>query len=346
LVGKVTVPPNDGKIFAGSIPMATAEQIKALIRSHAEGDEERFFSIAIQMAAHAARTGHSRLATELRELIDEAKRHAPIAAGRARPIPVVQPRGDLAGLLSVSYPKVRFDQMILALEPREKLQRVVREQKARDRLRTHGLAPQRKLLLVGAPGTGKTMTAHALAGELGVALFTVELHGLITKFMGETAAKLRMVFDAVKQTRAVYLFDEFDALGGDRSSANDVAEMRRVLNSFLVMLEQDDSDSLLIAATNHPQMLDHALFRRFDATVHYPLPTADDAIAVMRSRLAALEPKSLDWRAVGEAAQGLSHAEIGQACDAAAKEAILSEQAELTTDSVVAALRERQSTRR
>src|SRR6185503_21230260 len=99
--------------------------------------------------------------------------------------------------------------------------------------------------------------------------------------MGETAAKLRLVFDAIQQTRAVYLFDEFDALGGERTSKNDVGEIRRVLNSFLQFLEQDESDSLIIAATNHPQLLDRAVFRRFDTVIQYGLPSKAAAESVM-----------------------------------------------------------------
>jgi len=113
------------------------------------------------------------------------------------------------------------------------------------------------------------MTAAALAGEMNLPVFTIQLDGVIRKFMGETAAKLRLVFDATRTTRGVYLFDEFDAIGGRRTAANDVGEIRRVLNSFLLFLGQERSDSLVVAATNHPDLLDRALFRRFDDVVEY-----------------------------------------------------------------------------
>ncbi len=155
---------------------------------------------------------------------------------------------------------------------KRKLDRVIREHKAIQVIRSSGLAPRRKLLLSGKPGTGKTLTASALAGELGLPLFVVRLDGLITKFMGETAAKLRLVFETLTQTRGVYLFDEFDSIGSARGLTNDVGEIRRVVNSFLQMVEQDHSDSLVIAATNHVGILDHALFRRFDDVIEYELP--------------------------------------------------------------------------
>lgn len=326
--------------------MATAEQLKALIRSHSEGDDDRFLSIAMQVAAHAARTGHTKLAEDLRKLVDAAQTRA---AGGARPskaTPVVQPRGELAGLLSVAYPRHRLDELALAPGIRTKLDRVLREQRAREQLQAHALSPQRKLLLVGPPGTGKTLTAYALAGELGLPLFTIQLHALITKFMGETAAKLSLVFEAARRTRGVYLFDEFDALGGDRASSQDVGEMRRVLNTFLLLFDQDDSQSLLVAATNHRSMLDHALFRRFDTLIEYALPRPEDAVKIMQSRLATLGTTDVDWTALPVAADGLSHAEIAQACDFAAKDAILDGRADVDTDRLLHALQERRAARR
>lgn len=188
------------------------------------------------------------------------------------------------------------------------------------------------------------MTAAALAGELGLPLFAIQLHGLITKFMGETAAKLRLIFDAVQQTTAVYLFDEFDALGGERSSRNDVGEIRRVLNSFLQFLEQDESDGLIIAATNHPQLLDRAVFRRFDAVIHYNLPTNEAAESVMKARLALLDTSQVDWPRVLTATEGLSHAEIARACEQAAKNVILDHRTTLETGALVASLDERRAT--
>ncbi|MET0792530.1 MAG: ATP-binding protein [Polyangiaceae bacterium] len=323
--------------------MATKDQLKALIKCHAEGDNERFYAVAMQVAAQEARNGHGRFAQELRELIDRAKDQSdtmlPVAVGR--PVPVVQPRGELAGLFGVAYPKTRLADMVLDDPVRARLDRVILEQRQQARLAEHGFGPLRKLLLVGPPGTGKTMTAAALAGELGLALFTIQLDALITKFMGETAAKLRLIFDAIGETRAAYLFDEFDAFGGDRGSKNDVGEIRRVLNSFLQFLEQDDSRSLIIAATNHATLLDRALFRRFDAVVDYSLPTPAVAQAVIRARLGFLNADRVSWKVVSKAAVGLSHAELVKACDQAAKNAILAETTTVETRSLVTALTER-----
>lgn len=324
--------------------MAKAEQIKALVRCHVEGDDTRFYAVAMQVAAQAARSGHGNFAQELRDLVDKAKNtasnHVP------RPVPFVQPRGELTGLLTLGYPRTRLADMALSVVLSDRLERVLQEQHQRALLRSHGFSPLRKLLLSGLPGTGKTMTASALAGELGLPLFTIKLDGLITKFMGETAAKLRLVFEAIAETRGVYLFDEFDALGSQRGTGNDVGEIRRVLNSFLQFLELDDSDSLVIGATNHVGILDHALFRRFDAVFEYELPTQGIAIEVMKARLALLDTSTVDWDVAILSANGLSHAELTRACEQAAKDALLNHTTTLNTGRLVLALDERRVMRR
>lgn len=326
--------------------MAKAEQIKALIRCHADGDDTRFYAVAMQVAAQAARSGQSNFAQELRELVDRAKAKAAPATRTPRLVPLAQPRGELAGLLAVGYPKTRLTDMALSSPLAKRLERVIREQRQREQLRSHGFSPLHKLLLIGPSGTGKTMTASALAGELSLPLFTIQLDGLITKFMGETAAKLRLVFEAIAETRGVYLFDEFDALGSQRNARNDVGEIRRVLNSFLQFLELDDSDSLVIGATNHVGLLDQALFRRFDGVFEYEVPTPAIAAEVMRSRLALLDTSAVDWNAATSSADGLSHAELTRACEQAAKDALLSDTTSIDTAGLVAAVAERQTMRR
>src|SRR5262245_14802520 len=329
--------------------MATADHVKALIRSHAEGDDERFYAIAMQVAAQAARQGHTKFAQDLRDLVDKAKarlKAMPPSGQRTRPIPIVQPRGELAGLLTAAFPKTRLSDMALDDAIRSRIDRVLTEQRQRERIAAHGLTPLRKLLLLGPPGTGKTMTAAALAGELGLSLFTIQLDGLITKYLGETAAKLRVIFEAIRQNRAVYLFDEFDALGGSRAARNEVGEIRRVLNSFLQFLEQDDSDSIIVAATNHPEILDKALFRRFDSVIEYRLPSKKISEVVMRARLALLETSHIEWSNVLEAAEGLNHSDLTRACEYAAKNAILKHRTRIETPELIEALIERRPTHR
>ncbi len=276
--------------------------------------------------------GHGKFADELRVLIDSAKSRVgqdssgKLVAIAGGGINASRPKGELGNLLTVAYPSHRLGEMVLDEQAAQQLARIVKEQRLLSRIREHGLSPRRKILLVGPPGTGKTMTASALAGELGIPLFLVRLDALLTKFMGETASKLRQVFDALADLRGVYFFDEFDAIGSHRGAINDVGEMRRVLNSFLQMIEQDQSNSLIIAATNHPEILDIALFRRFDDVVQYHLPTAQQAIDLVRSRLGSFARKPFKSDGLAERAVGLSYAEICRAVDEAIKDTIMHDQ--------------------
>lgn len=323
--------------------MATAAQILSLVRSHAHGDSEHFFTVAMQVAAEAARRHQTKLAQDLKALIDEARLAGSALEKSKDPIPVVRPRGELAGLLSASYPKTNLDDLVLPKRLTGQLQRVVKEQREWQKLADHGLQPRRKFLLSGPPGSGKTMTAAALAGELKMPLFSILLDGVITRFMGETAAKLRLVFDAMSNTRGVYFFDEVDALASSRLSPNDVGEARRVLNSFLQFLEEDRSDSLILAATNHPSLLDQAIFRRFHAALQYALP--DEALVrpVLEKNLVTFDLDDVDWTEAVTKGVGLSQAELARAAEDAARDAVLENGGNVTTELLVRAIEERKT---
>lgn len=316
--------------------MASSEQIKALLKSHVLGDEERFLSIALQVAAHEAKIGHGKLALELRDIVEKAKKNK-----SNTPISIAKGLKDPTGLLYATNPKVKLVDLVTSDEVLDKLQRVIREQRYLAKLKNHGLSARRKLLLAGPPGTGKTYTASILAGELGYPLFQVRLDAVITKFMGESAAKLRQVFDAMQDIRGVYFFDEFDALGTQRQSPNDVGEARRILNSFLQMLEQDDSNSLIVCATNHVEVLDHALFRRFDDVIKYHLPTKTEIMSLFKSRLAQYLGGRFKWDKLADLADGLSSAEITLAAQDAIKDFLIHDREKITLEMLHNAIEDR-----
>jgi len=323
--------------------MASAEQLKALLKSHLDNDDERFYSVAMQVAAHEAKLGHGKLAEELRALIDKAKsRRALPPHGEEKTVPISRPRGELASLLSVSYPKTRLGDMVLDELLSRQLTRIIREHRQASSILAHGLSPRRKLLLMGPPGTGKTMTASVLAGELGLPLCEIRLDGLITKYMGETAAKLRQIFDATDRTRGVYFFDEFDAIGSQRGLSNDVGEIGRILNSFLQMIEQDKSHSLIVAATFHPDALDRALFRRFDDVLHYELPNQEQIVSLLKSRLGRCANTEVSWDRLASSSVGLSYAEITRAVNEVLKLAVIEERNRVSENDICTALEERQ----
>ncbi len=315
----------------------SADHIKALVRSHASGDDASFWAVATQIAASAARKGHTQVATDLKQAID-ASRRDPVAT---RVTLIAQPRGDLAELVTASFPTVALADLIGPERLLQQVKQILTEQRQRKTLMERGFAPMHRVLLEGPPGTGKTMTAAVLAHELSLPLLTIRLDSLLSKYLGETASKLRTVFDAVAEQRAVYLFDEFDALGGDRSS-NDVGEARRILNSFLVFLEQASTESLVVAATNHRAILDPALFRRFDTAIHYGLPDSTEAAAVVRHRLGPMM-KGVRWPTLAKDAEGLSHADLVKASEAAAKHVLLSGRDRLVPADLRDALRARRA---
>ena len=313
--------------------MATAEQLKALIRSHLSDDSERFFTSALQIAAHEAGQGHGALAHDIRDMVDKAR--------QVRGAAVLQFPVEMQGLVLAENPDLPISALVLQPEQLRRIERVLTEFEQQDKLKQHGLWHRRKLLLVGPPGTGKTMTAKILAHELHLSLFTIQVDRLVTKFMGETTAKLRQIFDLIQQEEGVYLFDEFDAIGGERSRDNDVGEMRRVLNAFLQFIEQDSSDSLIVAATNSPDLLDRALFRRFDDVLYYSQPDEEQRRRLIENVLGVFRPSRLAWKQVIERSAGLSQAEIDRACRDAIKQAVLHDRLRVTSPDVLAMLADR-----
>lgn len=323
--------------------MATAEQMKALLASHAEGDDPRFYAVAMQVAASEAKKGHGDVALQLRELIDKAKSRG--LSQRLHPTitSIASPHGELADLLTASYPAAKLSHMVLSQELELRLERVLMEQRQIAKLKANDLHPRQRLLFMGPPGCGKTMAAAALAGELGVPLLVVRLDGLITKYMGETSAKLRLIFEAVERTRAVYLFDEFDSIGTQRGRGNDVGEARRILNSFLMFLERPLGTSLIVAATNHASSLDSALFRRFDDLLEFPQPDEFLLQRAIRNRLCGLKAlQKAKLNKALEAARGMSFGEVIKACDSAIKKAVL-ENRVLRIDDLVSAIEDRRA---
>jgi hypothetical protein len=297
----------------------TLAQVTALVEAHVNRDPARFRAVALQIAAHVAARSEQG-ADRLRRLVDRQQEAVAFV-----PLP------SASGLLSALPDLATLDDMVLAPALRERLDRFLLEHSRKLDLRARGLEPARKLLFCGRPGTGKTMAAGALARAVGRPLFRVELHGVIASHLGETAGKLAKVFEHVRAMPAVYLFDEFDAIASERSSLGGEAagaEMRRVVNSLLQFVEDDQSDSLIIAATNHEQMLDAAIFRRFDEVLAFAPPTKDEVVALVSRSLAEygeadVGPLDFDGIYAAVADPGLGHADVCAALRRVRKDRVL-----------------------
>lgn len=312
--------------------MATANQLKMLVKSHFEDNSEKFNTVALQIAAHEAKLGHTKLANDIRKIIDAAKLIKPKFKN-------IDP--NLQGLFLEVYPQEHLSDLVVSPDIKDRIVRIINEFINKNKLFTHNLENRRKILFSGHPGTGKTMTASIIANELHLPIYVVMMDKIVTKYMGETSAKLRQIFDYIEDVPAVYLFDEFDAIGGQRGKDNDVGEMRRVLNSFLQFIERDHSDSLIIAATNNLELLDQALFRRFDDVIHYQLPSDNEKVQLLKNRLNGNLSQS-DLKIILPELDSLSHAEINQACLDAIKESIIGD-TKVTNSLIIKTIRERKS---
>jgi SpoVK/Ycf46/Vps4 family AAA+-type ATPase len=316
--------------------MTTANEIKGLVKSHVNGEHDRFLAAVEAIAANADGSGQVRFAQDLRCRGE---------SGQIKTGFMIQLNERASGFLLASNPEQGVDDLIVEEDVRSSLDRILAERKQGDRLREYGFNPISSALFIGPPGVGKTLSASALAGDLGLPLFSVRLDTLIKSHLGETAGNLRVIFDTIDNTQGVFFFDEVDAVATEREDSNDVGEIRRSLNSFLQFLEQRNSTSLIVAATNHPQLLDRAIWRRFDQVIEYGLPTPEAARQVICRRLESLNIQELVWGEIDEATANLSHSELTIACEQAAKEMILSGGEIITTKRLVAALHSRRGNR-
>lgn len=312
--------------------MANSNQIKSLIKSHYNDSNDSFSTVALQIAASEAKAGHRKFAEEIRKIVDGAK------LSHRKPATIVP---DLRGLFLERIPIEKLSDLISSDDIHYRIERILAEYINRDKLLRNNLENRRKILLTGPAGTGKTMSASIIANELNLPLYIVLSEKLVTKYMGETSARLRQIFDFIEMQPAVYLFDEFDAIGGQRGKENEVGEMRRVLNSFLQFIERDHSDSLIIAATNDASILDNALFRRFDDVISYELPDEDEILQLLQNKTNGILTDSELFPLI-EQMKGLSHAEITRACLDAIKESVLTD-IHLNIKQISSAIEERQS---
>lgn len=295
--------------------MATAEQIMSLIRSHTRDDREHFYTVALQIASSEARKGHRTFAEDIRKAF---KSSTPVQS-KLKQVEIPE---EMQDVLVLREPDCFRNQLVLGEANKKRVERIMHEYVQQEVLKQHGLSNRRKILLAGPPGTGKTMTAGVLANTLGLPMVAVRLDMILSRYMGESSAKLHQVFEFIANNRALYLFDEFDTLGGERGG-NDVGEMRRVLNTLLLCIEQDKSESLLVAATNKPDMLDRAIFRRFDDCIEYTMPDKKGISQIIRNSLSTFLTDDIAVDAIVNSYENMSCADVVSACHDAVKIALL-----------------------
>jgi len=247
--------------------MARSDLLIALVKAANAGDKRgvRTATEAIIAEEHAKQ--HKVLADRLTK-VSQTNGHGTYAVAS-----VADPSGRGRDFISEIMPRRRLEDIILPDTSKQGVEQLIEEQQRADLLRANGLEPRHRILLVGPPGTGKTTLAEAIAEAVAVPLFVVRYESMIGSYLGETAARLKRVFDYARTTSCVLFFDEFDAIGKERGDIHETGEIKRVVTSLLMQVDELPSYTIVAAATNHPELLDRAAWRRFQLRLSLPLPT-------------------------------------------------------------------------
>lgn len=321
-----------------------SEAIRKLLLAHFQGDDAAFRSAALEFVEKERRLNHHTLVNDLERILSEANG---VSGSRKNILtPLGNGSGNLprdkernAALIELSDPRRELDDMVLSTPVRQALSRIVLERRRADALGSYGIRPSGKVLFCGPPGCGKSIAAEALARELYLPLATVRFDAVVSSYLGETAANLRKVFEFGRARPLVLLFDEFDAIGKERTAMDEHGELKRVVNSFLQLLDGFRADTLTIAATNHQGLLDPALWRRFDEIVVFPRPTHEEIKQLLSRhfRQLTIEP-SVPLDVIARELDGFSHADVERVATDALKQTILDGQPSVKSDTLSAAV--------
>lgn len=253
--------------------MPRADLIVNLVKAGSRGDQQMFRSTVEAIAAEERAKKHGQLADRLVENLHDSK-----SASAAQSPQVVRSfDGGHGGLLFEVAPERELTSLILPAYVRQAVGELIEEQHRSELLRSHGLEPRHRVLLVGPPGNGKTSLVEAVARELMVPLFVVRYEAVVGSFLGETGSRLKRLFDFARTHACVLFFDEFETLGKERGDTHETGEIKRVVSSLLLQIDALPSHVVVMTATNHQELLDRAVWRRFQLRLELPAPTTVQA---------------------------------------------------------------------
>jgi SpoVK/Ycf46/Vps4 family AAA+-type ATPase len=311
--------------------MANGKILRQLIKAGASGDSDAFRRASEAVIQDERQKQHHLLANDLEQMLYGEYLKPVKQSGRsALPIPPVDKERGLP-LLDIRQAQRPLEEMVLSESSNTAIEELLEEHRRADVLRSFGMKPSGKVIFHGPPGCGKTLAAEVIAFELDLPLAIVRLDALVSSFLGETAANLRKVFDFIAEYPMVALFDEFDAIGKERADSGEHGELRRVVNAVLQMMDAYQGKSLILAATNHEQILDSAIWRRFDETIDFPLPNSEQIQQILSLKLRGVRRQfELDEKPLLDLFSKRSGADIERIVRRAVKRMILRSQEFLT----------------
>ena len=300
-----------------------------LFRSIDGDKDDDVIKVASLIIKEEKKKGHGRLADRLETILERNLASNQKFKGELRrilpegiSIPTDK-RNNIPLAVSFNHDELRHE-MILSNETENKIRRIEKEFAAKERLAHHGLQYRQKILIYGAPGCGKSMSAERIAWNLGLPFLKVRFDVIISSYLGETASNLTKLFEGIKNYPCVLLFDEFDFVGKTRTKSNDIGEMHRIVNILLTLLEEYNSQGLLIATTNLENALDKALFRRFDDIIEIPKPSKDEILRLIKLTLSSINlSEDIKWESIINKMKGFSSALIVKIANDAAKIAVI-----------------------
>lgn len=319
--------------------MASGKVLRQLIKAGANGDIEIFRKVTEAVIQDERQKQHHLLANDLEKILyGEHLKSGKLLDRNVLPLPPTDKEQGLP-LLDMRHPQRSFEQIIINENTRSAIEELVEENRRADLLQSYGMKPSKKVLFFGPPGCGKTLAAEVIAFELDLPLAIVRLDVIVSSLLGETATNLRRVFDFISKNSLVVLFDEFDAIGKERSDSSEHGELRRLVNSVLQMMDAYQGKSIILAATNHQQILDTAIWRRFDEAIEFPTPEKDLIKEILALKLRGVRRQfELEDKEILDLFAEKSGADIERIIRRAVKRMVLKGQEFLTTKDLKSAL--------
>lgn len=310
--------------------MASGNDLLRLFKAFKENNQVEFSKIAYEIIEDEKKKNHYLLADKLYKVLFDD--NSTISINKIpklsnRQLPVDKESGFQ--LVEMKFSKKMLNDIILTPQNKLKIEGIIEEFEKKELLQTYKLYPKTKILFCGPPGCGKTVTAESISNELQIPLLYTRFDSVISSFLGETSTNLRKVFEFAKEGEWVLFFDEFDSIGKSRSIGSEHGELKRVVNSFLQLMDNFPRDAIVIAATNYEEMIDRALWRRFDEIIYFGAPDKQEIDKFIRLKLRNYSHKRLSIKKHAENLFGLPYSDIERICFESIKKAVLTNRDEI-----------------